>query len=458
MSAQRVVGSDAAREAAREMRRILEGSLSANMQALVVQGRTLSNPTAWDGAAALTFRQQQWPPVERSVLRLQQALPAMHANVSSVLETIIRAGTAGGTLAALWALDRTRRLATSLRPPITAALAAYNSSRLGIGVQGAANEGALLDQLTRGGSTAYDLNFLRPGNRGQNFPLLDTASDEGFFSAKAYFGPSALSRYNAEFMGITSGQFGRAPGQLRQAVNLLDANRDALQAADAWPRGLATDASTADIRAFILDNAKLAIPNDQVAPLADLVRTRATQFPENYGLDVGATTEEVDRLLQRIVPSGTDSRAIQTIGSYFSRLDGVTPTLRNATAFVTRVMESPAGKVLKVGGMALAAVGDVFTIANPSPDALGGPTTERVMAGLNLAAIGIGAAAPLLAANAALDWIPGVGEVMMAATAAYFVGDLIYQNRQWLEDTGSHLLHGAGNVAAAAWHGLTSWL
>jgi hypothetical protein len=462
MTGQRVVGTDRARQAALEMRQLLEGSMSANLQALVTQGRTLTNPRIWDGPQAATFRQAQWPAMERSLVTLQARLPAMQRNASSVVNDIIHSGTAGviggGTLVALGTILLEAQAARRLEPAIQAALDAFATSRGWIGVRGAANEGALAALLERQGFTSVDLNFIRAGNRAQNFPFLDAASNDGFFSAKAYSGDSAFGRYASDFANLVTGQWGRAPGQLRQAVNLLDANRATLLAQDAWPRGLSPTASAADIRAFILDNAKLAVPDDQIAALSAFIRSRALDHPENFGLPPAPSEAQLDELLSRIVPSGIKIGAVDRIGQYFSSLDGAAPTLAKATAFVSRVMESPVGRVLKVGGTALAAVGDVFTLASPSPDALGGPTTERVAAGLNLAAIGVGMAGPLLAANAATDWIPGVGEVTMAATAAYFIGDLAWQNRQWIEDTGSHLLHGAADVASAAWHGLTSWL
>jgi hypothetical protein len=124
-----------------------------------------------------------------------------------------------------------------------------------------------------------------------------------------------------------------------------------------------------------------------------------------------------------------------------------------------RIMEPVSDTVGKVMGP-LAVAGDVLTIADPSPHALGGPDTERIMAAANLTAMAVTAApvAELLAANAALDWIPGVGEVMLAATAVYFVGDLIYENRQAI----GHALSWAGNQTAKlssdAYHAATSWV
>jgi hypothetical protein len=125
-----------------------------------------------------------------------------------------------------------------------------------------------------------------------------------------------------------------------------------------------------------------------------------------------------------------------------------------------RFADTPVGRVggKVMGGLAVA--GDLLTIADPSPHALGGPDTERIMAAANLGAMVVtaGPVAGILAANASLDWIPGVGEVVLAATALYFVGDLIYENRQAI----GHALSWAGDetahVASGAYHAATSFV
>jgi hypothetical protein len=110
-------------------------------------------------------------------------------------------------------------------------------------------------------------------------------------------------------------------------------------------------------------------------------------------------------------------------------------------------LAEPFGDVAGKAMTGLAVAGDIFTIADPSPHALGGATTERVMAAANLGAIAMteGPLAAIIAANAA-DWIPVVGEVVLAATALYFVGDLIYENREaighalsWVNDEVTHV-------------------
>src|SRR5207302_7041256 len=116
------------------------------------------------------------------------------------------------------------------------------------------------------------------------------------------------------------------------------------------------------------------------------------------------------------------------------------------------------GRVASRGAGALAVAGDVLTIAHPSANALGGANLERTMAVANLGAMAVTAApiSGLLAVNAATDWIPGVGEVVMAGTAAYLVGDLVYQERavigHALSSTEHTVVHVASDIGSAVSH------
>ncbi|MBO0687630.1 MAG: hypothetical protein J2P45_31160, partial [Candidatus Dormibacteraeota bacterium] len=108
-------------------------------------------------------------------------------------------------------------------------------------------------------------------------------------------------------------------------------------------------------------------------------------------------------------------------------------------------------------------VGDAWTVAHPSPDALGGPNVERwaaVADGVGTAATLAPAALTLVGADVALGPIPVVGEVALAGTALYFAGDLIYQNREaighFFDSAGSDVAHVSEDVASSAWKGVKS--
>jgi hypothetical protein len=138
-------------------------------------------------------------------------------------------------------------------------------------------------------------------------------------------------------------------------------------------------------------------------------------------------------------PTGPDLEA--TAGNAATRIDADASWFARAGRLMDTPVARAGGRVLQVAG----AAADVYTIADPSPGALGGANTERVMAAANLTGMAVtaGPAAAFLAANS-LDWVPVAGEVVMAATAAYFIGDLVYENRQAI----GHALSWAGHETA----------
>jgi hypothetical protein len=162
--------------------------------------------------------------------------------------------------------------------------------------------------------------------------------------------------------------------------------------------------------------------------------------PSNGTLATGTT--ELD------TASGAAATRVDDASSWFSRAG--------------RLMDSPFGRASGKALGALGAASDVYTIVDPSSDALLGASTERAAAAANLGAMAVtaGPATAILAANS-LDWVPVAGEVVLAATAAYFVGDLVYENRQaighalsWTGHETVHLADDVGHGVSHAWHSL----
>lgn len=345
--------------------------------------------------------------------------------------------------------------ADRLTAAIAKALAAY-SGDLSIGVRGATGEGALLRFLQQAGSSALDLNELPTVGLGKNFNLLDVASDDGLFSVKTSLARNWVSAYERWFTQLVNGL---PMSRLDRATNELLANETVLRDAGAWPAGL--DADVRSIQAFIMEQGRLAIPGDQVAAVRQAILQKALDIPARYGLD-STDPSAIDRLLQRVVSSGIDSGDVGRIEQFLRDLGGAATTLTDATkgilSPISQFLNTPfargAGKVLRVGGDALNVAGDVMMLVSPSQNALGGAGTERAMAGINLAGIGISGGASLtatlLGANAVADWIPGVGEAVMLGTAAYFVGDLVYQNWGTISHAAGAVVHDVGNVAHKA--------
>lgn len=69
----------------------------------------------------------------------------------------------------------------------------------------------------------------------------------------------------------------------------------------------------------------------------------------------------------------------------------------------------------------------------------------------------------LITANLVMDEIPGVGEVMLAASGVYLAGDFLYHHWAPFHDVANDVGHatvtvadGLGHTTRSAWHSLTS--
>ena len=170
---------------------------------------------------------------------------------------------------------------------------------------GAGGEAA---QLTSGVSTGIDLNAVS-----KNHPQIDTSSRDTFTSVKAYgvgkpLSESTKGRYDKEVRALRTAEEPGVPTKLGDAANRLANNREAIQAAGAWPRGLARNATPEQIAKFMNQRAEIAIPSDHVAPMREYLAERARANPEAYGLKQGPGLEKgIERLVQRVQPLGLTS-------------------------------------------------------------------------------------------------------------------------------------------------------
>ena len=89
--AERVLSTDAARQAIQKMLQIVSGSLTEQIDALNREGQTLSDPNVWDGRLAQQFR-SEWPQTHNTLLRAKEAVEELRANSQRINEDIMRAG------------------------------------------------------------------------------------------------------------------------------------------------------------------------------------------------------------------------------------------------------------------------------------------------------------------------------------------------------------------------------
>jgi hypothetical protein len=91
----RVLATAAAKQAAGQMRALLEGDLLQRTQEMVQALRVLANPAVWDGPTASTFRQSWAPQVQASLMGALRTLQQLQQHSDKVVADIVHAGTSG---------------------------------------------------------------------------------------------------------------------------------------------------------------------------------------------------------------------------------------------------------------------------------------------------------------------------------------------------------------------------
>jgi Domain of unknown function (DUF4157) len=163
-------------------------------------------------------------------------------------------------------------------------------------------------------STAMDLNAIK-----SNFPQLDTVSRETVASVKAFgvdkpLNASVIGRYDKELRALRSAVEPGVPTKLGQAADILATNRQAIQAAGAWPSGLAKNANPEQIAKFINRQGVLAIPADHVGSVRAAIAAKARVNPAAYGLTDGPGLEKgIERLTARVQSLGLTADEIYAI-------------------------------------------------------------------------------------------------------------------------------------------------
>ena len=127
-------------------------------------------------------------------------------------------------------------------------------------------------------------------------------------------------------------------------------------------------------------------------------------------------------------------------------------------AFAPGWLKTAAGSLAEIRGLSYTLSGfgllaDAGTLVSPQNEGAMG-WADRGVAGFNGA---------LITANLVMDEIPGVGEVMLAASGVYLAGDFLYHHWTPFHDVADDVGHatvtvadGIGRTARSAWHSVTS--
>jgi hypothetical protein len=91
----RVVSSDAARAAAARIQMIISEGLAQEIRNLENEGRTLSDPTNWDGGLAVQFRSDLWPRTKAALDNALAELDQLSQHIRKINTDIMAAGGSG---------------------------------------------------------------------------------------------------------------------------------------------------------------------------------------------------------------------------------------------------------------------------------------------------------------------------------------------------------------------------
>ena len=89
--AERVLSTQAARDAIQSMQNIINGPLVDQFAALNREGQTLSQPEVWDGNLARQFR-SDWEATRQSLDQTREFLEQLRANIRRINDNIMTAG------------------------------------------------------------------------------------------------------------------------------------------------------------------------------------------------------------------------------------------------------------------------------------------------------------------------------------------------------------------------------
>jgi len=88
----RVLSSQAAKDAIQKIQSIITGGLTEQINALNNEGQQLSDPNNWDGPLASTFRPETSPHTHQSLQKASQDLTELNKQLQKIATDIFQAG------------------------------------------------------------------------------------------------------------------------------------------------------------------------------------------------------------------------------------------------------------------------------------------------------------------------------------------------------------------------------
>lgn len=89
---QRVLATEAAKQAATKMQALLSGDMTAQIKQLQTIGNQLGSPNVWDGPLAQRFRTSEWPANARALQSAVTTLETLSKQMETVVQNILHAG------------------------------------------------------------------------------------------------------------------------------------------------------------------------------------------------------------------------------------------------------------------------------------------------------------------------------------------------------------------------------
>lgn len=88
----RILSSEEARTAIRQIQSIISGGLTDQISQLDAQGRVLSDPNVWDGPLAEQFRGDTWPETKAALDKAKSELDDLRGQLDQIAANIFSAG------------------------------------------------------------------------------------------------------------------------------------------------------------------------------------------------------------------------------------------------------------------------------------------------------------------------------------------------------------------------------